>query len=171
MIRKLAIACILTVVGVLATLPAYATHSTTGSVNATVTPGVFAVTVTGAPEYGTVNLSATNVEPGAQVCSTSTSPAFNAANGGTVSSAYLIRGADSAAWSLAGTAANNDYVHRFATDAPTCTFADLTTTSQALDTVAAASSVDVYLNFDAPTDTDSTSEQTIAVTVVATAAP
>lgn len=171
MIRRLTIAAILATVGILATLPAYATHSTEGTVSATVTPGVFAVTVTGTPAYGTVALSSTNVEPTGQTCSSTTGPAFNASNTGTVPSDYLIKGADSAAWTLEATAGNNQYVHRFATNPTTCTFAALDTTNTALATVNNGNSIDVYLNFDAPTDTSSTSAQTLDVTVVATASP
>ena len=173
--RKLFVALALALVATAIAVPVFASHVTTGTVGATVTPGFVAVSVTPASvAYGTINLTVTEVEPGSQVCTAGTSPAFTATNDGNVDATFTIRGDNSNPdnWILSSPDAGSDaYVHRFSTGpvSTVCTFTDLDTDALELATgIAGAASQAIYLNFDAPTDvTSGTTVQTLNVTVVA----
>ena len=151
-----------------------ATHTPEGNVAATVTPASISLTVTlGNLGYGILNTHDTLKEPTGQDCSTTTvGQAFTVTNNGTGNEDFDIKGAASTpgTWTLAGSAGADAYVHRFATDSTTCTFTDLLTTDlQLAASVASTSSVGVYLQLDMPTSTGNTDEQTLPITVTATA--
>lgn len=173
MIRRLTIAGILAVVGVLTALPAYATHTGDATVNATVTPGVISVTTTGSQlAYGTRNLATIDNEPGSQDCGADTNAAFTATNNGTLDAAFTIRGANSSpgGWVLdeGGAIGADQYVHRFATDGTFCTWDTLDTSDKPLeDPVAKDDVIFVFLKMDMPDETTVTDAQTLPVTVVA----
>lgn len=146
-------------------IPMSAYAQTEATVSATVTPGFVAVSVNpGTVAYGTVNLGSVDVVPG---------PAFvTATNDGTVTSDFLIRGADTTAWTLSGTAGANAYVHRASSDAFAVQDLALLTTNQAFKAgILAGGTAGVSLKMNVPTSSSSSLEQTAAVTVVATVAP
>ena len=136
---------------------AYAQGEST--VNATVTPAFVAVSALPVlVEYGVRVLGST-----AQVPNTT----FVATNDGNITANFLVRGDNTAAWTLAATAAAEAYVHRASPDAFTTTIV-LTTTNQSLETgIAASGTSTVSLNMDLPTSSAATAEQTAPVIVVA----
>lgn len=144
-------------------------------VNATVTPSSVSISIA-SPNigYGTLHLAATGQEPTDQVCSnTSAVAAFTVTNNGTGNQDFTIAGAASTpgSWTLAGSAGANTYVHRF-TDDPiaTCVFTALTGSPQTLrNTVAQSASVPTFLQLDMPTSSGSGAEQTLPITITATA--
>ena len=156
---------ILVVLGLMAFLgvglTGYATADTEGTVNATVTAQQVAMSVTESlVEYGVLNIGDTDQVP---------NPAFFAANNdGNVPVDFVIRGFDTAAWTLAGSVGADQYIHRFATDGGT-SFTALTTTPVTLSSVAVSGSQTVHLNLDMPDSTAATASQNADVKVLATA--
>lgn len=140
--------------------------ATTAAVTATVTVQNISVAVTdGTVSYGTLAL---NSSAGTNGTDTQT-----AQNDGNVTVALNIRGQNTAAWTLGATAGTNQYVHRFCT--ATCTSAPtnytaLTTSYQTLaasKAAAATQTFDLYLS--TPTSTSSYTQQSVDVTVQASA--
>ncbi len=130
------------------------------TVSATVTPGFAAVSSdTSTVAYGVLLVGATAAVP---------TPTFiTATNDGSVTADFLIRGADTTDWTLAGTAGSEAYVHRASPDTFTTTIV-LTDTNQSFETgIGASGTSTVSLNMDMPTSTASTAEQTAAVIIVA----
>ena len=130
------------------------------TVNATVTPGFAAVSSdTSTVAYGVLLVGATAAVP---------TPTFiTATNDGSVTADFLIRGADTTDWTLAGAAADETYVHRASPDAFSTTIV-LTLTNQSFETgIAASGTSTVSLNMDMPSSTATIDEQTAAVTIVA----
>jgi len=135
------------------------------TVNATVTALLISINVSPTlVEYGTQVVGATNVAP---------SPAFfGVTNTGNVNEKFMIKGADTANWALAGGAGTDAYVHRYSTSGSPGSFVALTTTNQTMfSSVVPTGGIDVYLNMDLPTVTTAGGSQTAAVTVIATQAP
>lgn len=153
---------ILTITAQLCILPVKAAQ--TASVTATVTVQNISVSVSdGIVSYGTLALNAT----------TDTNPADlqTATNDGNVTVDFNIKGADSAAWTLASTNGANQYVHSFCTavcgTAP-ANYTPLTTNYQTLASgkaPAGTQTFDLYLL--TPTTTSSYVQQSVDVTVQA----
>ena len=142
-------------------LTTYATADTEGTVNATVTAQQVAMSVDpGLVEYGVLSVGDVDKVPNPV--------SFAANNDGNVPVDFIIQGFDTAAWTLAGTAGADIYVHRFATDGGTA-FTALTTGTQTLSSVAVSASQTVHLNLDMPTSTAASASQDADVKVLATA--
>ena len=141
-------------------IPMRAYAQAESTVSATVTPAFVAVSaLPDLVEYGVKVLAST-----AQVPDPTT---FVATNDGNITADFLVRGDNTADWTLAGTAASEAYVHRASPDAFTTTIV-LTTTNQSLQTgIAPAGTSTVSLNMDLPTSSAATAEQTAPVIVVA----
>ena len=142
-------------------IPMRAYAQAESTVSATVTPAFVAVSALPTTvDYGVKVLGSTAQTP--------TPDNFVATNNGNITADFLIRGDNTADWGLGGTAADETYVHRASPDAFTTTIV-LTTTNQSLESgIAASGTVTVSLNMDLPTSTSATTEQTAAVTIVAT---
>ena len=142
-------------------LTTYATADTEGNVNATVTAQQVAMSVTESlVEYGVLSVGDVDKVP---------NPAFFAANNdGNVPVDFVIRGFDTAAWTLEATVGTDEYVHRFATDGGT-SFTELTLSSQTLSSVAVNGTQTVHLNLDMPDATAASASQDADVKVLATA--
>ena len=189
--NKLFVARALALVATAIAVPVYATHVTEGTVDATVTPGLFSVSLDNtAVAYGTLNLSSTNNEPvdvdliedfdQTQDCSINANPSVTAENTGTVTSIFTITGGNSNSndWTIESAAGTDQFVHRFATDGTGCDFTALNTAAQALATggdsasVDAGSEVTVFLQLDMPSDvTSGITAQTLPITITATSTP
>ncbi len=92
---------------------------------------------------------------------------FVATNDGNITADFLVRGDNTADWTLAGAAADETYIHRASPDAFSTTKV-LTTTNQGLHTgVAASGTVTVSLKVGLPTSSAATAEQIAPVIVVA----
>lgn len=137
----------------------------TDSVSATVTVQNISLSVAdGSVSYGTL---ATN----SSANTTSPSDEQTITNDGNVTIDVNIRGADTAAWTLAGTAGANAYIHRFCT--ATCgtyptNYTIMTTSYAELATgVAAAGTQALHLGITTPTSSVSYTQQTADVTVQA----
>jgi len=143
-----------------------------GSVSATVTPQIIAVSVLPADvAYGTLDLSASDVSR-----TTAESVTITATNDGNVNEDFTIRGSDSDNWTLdfspadTGTIAVNQFVHRFdagATFTP-AEAAALDTTGKSLATNV-VTTADFVLEMNMPLSGSTSGLQTTTVTVVATA--
>ena len=143
--------------------------ATTAVVAATVTAQNVSITLTtdGAVAYGTQTVSAT-----ADTTSNGVNDTETVQNNGNVAEDFDISGAASAAWTLAATAGANQYAHKFCIT--TCdsspTWTALTGSNQALATSVAASGTQAFdLQLLMPTSTASYAEQTLNVTVTASA--
>ena len=144
--------------------PALATHTETATVSATVTPAVLSVTATPTSvDYGTVELSATNVTP--------TPLFFTATNNGSITENINIRGADTANWTLENAVGANQYVHKASNDNFAIQTITLVTPGSTLlkASVAVNGTVTVSLKLDAPTSSTTAATQTAVVTVIAVA--
>jgi len=142
--------------------------ASTATVTATVTAQSISVSVAdGAVAYGTIALSSTE--------DTTTGGVDNsqiATNNGNVAADLNITGSDSSAWTLAGTVGANQYKHAFCKT--TCdsspTWTALTTSYQALSSSVSASGTQSFdLQLNTPSSTASYAEQSVDVTVQATA--
>ncbi len=149
-------------VAALGSSPALATHTGESTVNATVTPAVLSVSVTpSSVDYDVVELSSTDNLP--------TPETFTATNNGSITENIVIRGADTADWTLAATAGADQYVHKASPDAFSSTIT-LTTSNQSLAAgVTTSGTVTVSLKLDAPTSSTTAATQTAPVTVIAVA--
>lgn len=145
------------------TLTAVAENPAT--VNATVTALTISVSVSpNSVAYGTRQVGTADAIP---------SPAFfTATNNGNVNENFAIRGSDTAAWELNGTAGPDTYVHRFSTGSQgPWTTLDETTSSSLVSGVTPTGNVQVFLNMDLPTSTTANGQQNAAVTIIATQTP
>lgn len=139
------------------------------TVTATATAQNVSVSVSdGTVAYGTVSLGST-----ASTTSSGTDDSQTASNNGNVSEDLDIKGSNSSAWTLAGSAGSEQYAHFFCT--ATCdaspTWTALTTNYQALATGVAASGNQVFdLRIDMPTATADYTQQSVNVLVLASAA-
>ena len=141
----------------------------TGLVNATVTPALVSVgLLPTSVAYPPVHTSDTNVLPDPL--------SFVATNLGNVSIDLDIKGGNSTTtgstlWTIAGTAGNNIYKHTAASDSGfTTDVIVLTASNLAFKTgIAKLGTVSVFLKLDAPTIITSPEEQTLPVTITATA--
>ena len=187
--RKLFVALALALVVSAIAVPVFASHATTGTVGATVTPGVFSVSLDNdGVAYGTLNLEDVNKEPvdvdtvlggdQTQLCSTNTNPSVTATNNGNIVSTFLITGGNSDDWTIQAAVGTDQFVHRFATDGNTCDFTVLSATPQDLGTggdsadIAINGTVTVFLQLDMPDDVVAgLTVQTLPITITATAGP
>jgi hypothetical protein len=143
-----------------------ANAATTGTVTATVTVQSVSVSVTdGTVAYGTLGV---NSSAGTNGTDTQT-----ATNNGNVAEDLNIKGQNTANWTLAATAASDQYVHKFCVascgSAPT-NFTALTTSYQALASNIGASATqtfDLYLT--TPTVSTNFSQQSVDIVVQAVA--
>ncbi len=149
-------------VAALGSSTALASHTPESTVSATVTPAVLSVSVTpSSVDYDVVELTSTDNLP--------TPETFTATNNGSITEDLEIRGASTADWTLAGTAAADQYVHKASPDAFSSTIT-LTTSNQTLGTnIATSGTVTVSLKLDAPTSSTTAATQTAPVTVIAVA--
>lgn len=143
-----------------------ASAATSATVTATVTVQNISVTVAdGTVAYGTLG---SNTSAGTNGSDTQT-----ATNNGNVAEDFNIKGQNSANWTLAGTTASDQYVHRFCTatcgSAPT-NYTALTTNYQALAVGVATSgnqTFDLYIT--TPDPSTVFTQQSVDVTVQAVA--
>lgn len=134
------------------------------SVTATVTVQNISVSVAdGAVSYGTL---AVNTSAGTNGSDTQT-----ATNDGNVTADLNIRGQNTAAWTLSGTAGANTYIHRFCTTScasPPTSYTPLTTSYQTLASAVTASGTQTFdLYITTPTSSSSYTAQNVDVTVQA----
>ena len=146
-----------------------ANAATSASVTATVTLQNESVTVSdGTISYGTLSTSTAKSTIAADLNDTQT-----VTNNGNVAEDLSIRGQDSANWTLAGTAGANQYVHKFCTatcSSPPTNFTALTTSNATLATNVAASGTQTFeLQITTPSSSTSFAQQSVDVTVLATA--
>lgn len=138
------------------------------TVTATVTPQSISLTVSdGTVAYGTASLSGS-----ANTTSSGTNDSQTVTNNGNVTEDFDIKGSDSTAWTLAGTAGANAYKHSFCTTDcdGTPSWTALTTSYQELGTSIATSGTKVFdLKIDLPTSTSAYDQQSVDVWVLATA--
>jgi len=153
-------------------LPAFS--ATEAGVTATVTVQNISITVAdGTVAYGTLGANTSKDTTSGGLDDTQT-----ATNDGNVSETFNIKGSDSVAWTLAGAAGVNQYKHEFCktgTGVPDpCdanpVYTALTTGYQALATPVAATGTQKFdLKITTPTSSSSFAEQSVNVTVQATA--
>lgn len=138
----------------------------TADVTATVTAQNISVAVTdGAVSYGTVSTSATQ-----DTTTSGVNDSQTADNDGNVTEDFNVRGFDTAAWALAGTAGSEAYTHKFCTvDCDTSpTWTALTTSYQQLANDVADTGDQIFdLEIGTPTSTATYTQQTATVTVQA----
>ena len=138
----------------------------TSNVTATVTAQNISVAVTdGSVSYGTIATSSTQSTTTSGVNESQT-----ATNDGNITEDFNVRGFDTAAWTLAGTAGSEQYTHSFCTSncdaAPTWTA--MTTSYQQIANDIAATNNQVFdLQIGTPTSTATYTQQTATVTVQA----
>ena len=146
----------------------------TASVAATVTVQNISVTVAdGTVAYGTLGVSTSKDTTSGGLNDTQV-----ATNNGNVAENFAIKGSNSANWTLAGAAGADAYVHQFCTagtgspdpcDA-TPTYTALTTVNQTLASSVAVSGTKRFdLKITTPTSSTNFTEQSVNVTVLATA--
>lgn len=139
----------------------------TASVTATVTAQNVSVTVAdGTVAYGTTSL-------GSSKNTVALSDTQTATNAGNVTSQLNIKGQNSTAWTLAGTAGSDIYVHKFCTSTcatPPTNYTALTTNYQTLSASVAASGTQNFdLELTVPSSTSSYTQQSVDVIVQAVA--
>lgn len=166
MLNKNALNLVLVLVMTLSfSLPVFAAD--TANVTATVTAQNISVSVAdGTVTYG---IMALNTSKG----TTTLTDTQTATNNGNVTENFNIRGQNTAAWTLAGAAGADAYVHRFCTatcNTPPTNYTALTTNYQTLATAVATSGTQTFeLYLTTPTTTSSYLEQSVDVTVQAVA--
>lgn len=138
----------------------------TGDVTATVTAQSISVAVTdGAVSYGTIATSTTE-----DTTSSGVNDSQTADNDGNVTEDFNVRGFNTAAWTLAGTAGAENYTHKFCTTTcdTTPSWTALTTNYQQLSNDVADTGNQVFdLEIGTPTTTATYTQQTATVTVQA----
>jgi hypothetical protein len=144
--------------------------ASTATVAATVTVQNIALTVAdGTVAYGTIPSNTTR-----STCSGELNDAQTVTNTGNVSENFLIRGQNSANWTLASTAGSNQYVHKALNGACT-TFPGtgtitLTTTNQTLATgIAPNGTATLNLQVNTPNPSTVFTQQSVDATLTATA--
>jgi len=144
--------------------------ATSDSVTATVTVQSISVTVTdGIVAYGTMAVSTT---ASTTLAGSGLDDSQTATNAGNVTEDFDIAGQDSVAWTLESAIGANQYKHSFCTvDCETTpSWTALTTSYQALATSVATSSTSVFdLKLDTPSSSSSFDQQSVDVTVLASA--
>jgi hypothetical protein len=143
--------------------------ASTAAVDATVTVQNVSVSLTDAVvTYGTIAVNTSKGTRSGDLGDTQT-----AQNDSNVTVQLNIRGANTAAWTLAGSAGADQYVHRFCIatcGTPVTNYTALTTSYQTLNASVASSATqtfDLYLT--TPTSSSSFSQQSVDVTVQAVA--
>ncbi|MBI2414888.1 hypothetical protein HYV31_03605 [candidate division WWE3 bacterium] len=146
-----------------------ANAASTATVAATVTLQNISVSVSdGTIAYGTLSSSS----------SKSTTPADlndlqTATNNGNITEDFNIKGQNTAAWTLAGSAGSEQYVHKFCTAScttPPTNYTALTTSYQTLGTSIAASGTKTFdLQITTPSSTATYTQQSVDVIVQAVA--
>ena len=138
------------------------------SVTATVTVQNISVAVTdGTVTYGTLAVSST-----ASTTSSGLDDSQTATNNGNITEDFDIAGQDSVAWTLESAIGANQYKHSFCTvDCDTTpSWTALTTSYQTLSTSVSSSGTTVFdLKLDTPSSSASYTEQSVDVTVLASA--
>jgi len=147
------------------TLTATTQAATSATVNATVTVQNISVSVSdGTVSYGTLAVNSSQDTTASGLSDTQT-----ATNDGNIAEDLQIRGQDTGNWTLAAAAGADQYVHQFSTNAGS-SWTALTTNNQLLsDALASSGDQDFDLKITTPTSTSVFTEQTVSVTVVATA--
>lgn len=144
--------------------------SSTGTVAATVTAQNISVSIsTGTVTYGTLAANTSKSTIATDLNDTQT-----ATNNGNVAEDFTIKGQNSTNWTLSGTAGVDTYVHQFCVSScttPPTNFTALTTSNQALGAgnVAASGTQNFDLRITTPTSSSVTTQQSVDVTVTATA--
>lgn len=148
--------------------------ATEGSVTATVTVQSISITVSdGTVAYGTLAVNTSKDTTSGGVNDTQT-----ATNNGNVTEDFLIRGQNSANWTLAVVAGVDQYIHQFCiagTGVPdpcdaTPTYTALTTSNQTVvNSVATSGTQKFDLKITTPTSSSVFTQQNVNVTVVAVA--
>lgn len=139
--------------------------ATTGTVAATVTAQNVSVGVSdGIITYGTLGLSSATTTLASGLNDTQT-----ATNDGNIAEDFNIKGTSTAAWTLAGSVGNNQYMHEFSINSGGGWTA-LTTNYQSLATNKAQSGTQTFdLRLSTPTATANFTQQNVDVTVQAVA--
>jgi hypothetical protein len=142
--------------------------ASSANVTATVTIQNVSVSVSDAAiAYGTLSSSGTEDTTTAGINDSQT-----ASNDGNVTEDLNIRGANSTNWTLSGTAGVDTYIHSFCiTDCDgTPSWTALTTSNQTLATSVSAAGTQLFdLQFSAPTSSTTFTEESLTVTVQASA--
>lgn len=133
--------------------------ATEGTINVTVTPQNISLSVNpGSYSYGALGLNTTSETPST----------FAVNNDGNVTENFLVKGYNTAAWTLAATNGSNQYVHDWK-EATGGSYAALTTSNAtAASGVAAGGSVSYRFRIKTPTSTSSFAAQAPNVTFTAT---
>ena len=147
----------LAMVMALFSLPVWA--ATEGTIDVTVTPKNISLSVSpNSYNYGALGLNVT----------TETATTFAVSNDGNVNENFLVKGYNTAAWTLAATNGANQYVHEWKEETAG-SYAALTTSNQtAASGVASGNDVDYRLRIKTPTSTSSFAQQAPNVTFTAT---
>lgn len=157
---------VLLMLGLVVSFSRSAKAATSGTITATVTVQNISITVTdGTVAYGTLGL---NSSAGTNSADTQT-----ATNDGNVTESFVIRGQDSAGWTLGASAGADQYVHRFCITScttPPTNYTALTTSNQTLvASVAAAGNQTFDLYITTPTSSTTFTSQSVDVIVTAAA--
>lgn len=145
----------------------YVIAATTATVTATVTVQNVSVSITsgGTQAYGTLGQN-----------STATSTEIVISNDGNVNENFLIRGQNSANWTLAATAGTDQYVHRFCQAAivdcqsPPTNYTALTTNNQTHSiAVAPSAATSTALQINTPNPSTVFTQQSVDVIITASA--
>jgi hypothetical protein len=155
-------------ISTLVVAPSVAYAASSATVNATVTVQNVSVTVTD----GTVTYGTLAVNTAKDTTLSGTNDSQTASNDGNINEDINIRGQNTAAWTLAGSAGANQYMHQFCKTncdvSPTWT--SLTTSNQTLSAAVAASGTQVFdLKLTTPTSSASFTQQSVDVVIQASA--
>jgi hypothetical protein len=155
-------------ISTLVVAPSVVYAATSATVNATVTVQNVSVSVAD----GTVTYGTLAVNTAKDTTNTGTDDSQTATNDGNVAADLNIRGQNTAAWTLAGSASSNQYMHQFCKtncdSSPTWTA--LTTSNQTLTSAVSASGTQVFdLKITTPTSSSSYTQQSVDVIVQASA--
>lgn len=139
--------------------------ATTATVSATVTVQNISVSASdGTVAYGTLGVNSS--------AGTNGSDTQTATNNGNITEDLLIKGANSANWTLGATAGTDQYVHKFCLAtcaAPPTNYTALTTSYQDIHEDLAASGTQTFdLYITTPTSSTSFSQQSVDITILAT---
>jgi len=141
--------------------------ASSATVTATVTVQNISITISsgGTQAYGTLGQNAT-----------ATSTEIVITNDGNVTEDVLIRGQNSASWTLGGTAGSDQYIHRFCTvgisgcQSPPTNYTALTTSNQTHSTsVSASAATSTALQINTPNPSTVFTQQSVDVIITATA--
>ena len=157
---------------VLMSVGATAMAASTANVTATVTVQNISVSVSdGSISYGTLaaNTARATITGEANDMPTAT-------NNGNVTETFHLKGVNSSHWTLAATTGSDQYIHKFCNETdsdcstPPTSYTALTTNYQTLDTsISTSGTVDFHLQITTPNPSTVFTEQSVDVTVQATA--